>query len=713
MHITRLFFRSFILLAALSVIGGVAGSIANAQESSAEREKVLLAVLRSDAPGAEKAISCKLLAIHGSSEAVPELAKLLPDPQLSSWARIALESIPGAEADEALRTAAGSLDGLLLVGMINSIGVRRDAEAVEPLAARLQDKDVQVASAAAVALGRIGNAAATKSLRAALSIADAKVRSSVAEGCVLCAERLLAAGDSAEAIAIYDQIRNTELPQQRIIEATRGTILARKQDGLPLLIELFKSPDKRMFQLALGIVRIFPGGEVDKALAAQLATVKPARAALMITAMGARPDTVVLPAILNAAAAGPKQVRLAAIDAIGRVGDASCVSILLDAALDTDADLAQAAEEALANLPSDKVDAQIAALLPKAEGNSLPLLINLVGKRRIAAVPALLKALEHSDKTVRVAALLALGETVSLDRISVLIKQVISPKDSADLPVAEQALKAASVRMPDREACAAELASAYKGAPALKKTIILEILSDVGGTKALQTLASAAKSADPESQDAASRLLGKWNSVDAAPVLLDLAKTAPTGKYRVRSLRGYIGLARKFTMPEPERVAMCEKAFAASTNVAERILVLEVLKLKPSGEGLRLAIKAMEVPALKAAATQATLLIAQKIGKGADIALLLKKAGLEKVKLEIVKAEYGSGSTQKDVTTVLRKHAGDSPLIVLPGKGFNASFGGDPAPGTVKKLKIQYRINDKDGTASFAEDVLIVLPVPK
>ncbi len=95
------------------------------------REKELLAVLRSDTPPADKAIACKQLAIYGSSEAVPDLAKLLSDPQLASWARIALEAIPGPKPDEALRKAAESLQGDLLVGTINSIGVRRDAGAVE------------------------------------------------------------------------------------------------------------------------------------------------------------------------------------------------------------------------------------------------------------------------------------------------------------------------------------------------------------------------------------------------------------------------------------------------------------------------------------------------------------------------------------------------------------------------------------------------------
>src|SRR5262245_13910997 len=106
------------------------------------KERALLETLQSGKP-AEKAIACKKLATQGSKVAVPELAKLLADEQLASWARIALEAIPDPAADEALRSQLDKLSGNLLVGTINSIGVRRDTAAVEKLAARLNDKDTE------------------------------------------------------------------------------------------------------------------------------------------------------------------------------------------------------------------------------------------------------------------------------------------------------------------------------------------------------------------------------------------------------------------------------------------------------------------------------------------------------------------------------------------------------------------------------------------
>ncbi|HUY89161.1 MAG TPA: HEAT repeat domain-containing protein [Pirellulales bacterium] len=683
---------------------------ADAPKASSDKEPELIALLRSDAPKAEKALACKRLAVYGSSEAVGELAKLLGDEQLASWARIALEAIPGAAADEALRKAQDGLQGKLLVGVINSIGVRRDAKAAEALAKRLQDKDVEVASAAAAALGRIANDAATKSLRQSLAGAPAKVRSAIAAGLVLCAERLQAESRNAEAIEIYDEVREADVPKQRKIEATRAAILARKQDGITLLLEQFRSPDKAMFQLALGTAREFPGDQVDQALAAELARTAADRAALLIVAMADRKETVVLSAILNAAAAGPKPVRLAAIGSLGRVGDPSCLASLLEIAVEADAESAQAAKSAIAELPLGKVDAEIVARLSKAQGKTYPVLIELVGLRRIAAVEPLVKALDHSDPAVRGAALTSLGATVSAKQLGVLVSQAVAPKHEEDQAAARQALKTAAVRMPDREACAAELAAAMTDEPTSTKLALLEVLGAVGGSKALAALGAAAKTDDAQLQDASSRLLGEWMTIDAAPVLLDLAKTGGGNKYQGRELRGYIRIARQFIMPEGQRVEMCRNALDACRQPAERKLVLEVLKRYPNAETLKLAVKAMQTPEVKAEAAETALAIAQKVG---ELQAILSQAGLDKVKLEIVKAEYGAGNRQKDVTETLKKQLAGLPLVTLPSSSYNEAFGGDPAPGTPKQLKVQYRINGKAGEATFAENALIILPMPK
>ena len=108
------------------------GSAVFAQDTPTEQQ-LIAALQSSDTPDAEKALTCKKLAVYGSSLSVPVLAPLLSDERLASWARIPLEVIPGEEADAAFREAAKSLTGRQLVGTLNSIGVRRDIDAIEVL----------------------------------------------------------------------------------------------------------------------------------------------------------------------------------------------------------------------------------------------------------------------------------------------------------------------------------------------------------------------------------------------------------------------------------------------------------------------------------------------------------------------------------------------------------------------------------------------------
>ncbi len=562
--------HTYCCIALLSAIVFLVGQAAQAADKqAAPSEKQLLETLRTGAP-AEKAIACKQLAIHGSKAAVPELAKLLADEQLASWSRIALEAIPDPSADAALIEAAKSLKGQLLVGTINSIGVRRAADAIDVLAQRLNEKDEDAASASAVALGRIGGDQAIHALHQSFDGASPAIRSAIAEGGILCAERLLAEGMNERATEIYDAVREADVSKQRILEATRGAIIARGTQGIPLLVEQLKSSDQRRFALGLTVARELRVPEVADALSEELASAPPERAALIVVALGDRGDAMLPPVVLRAAGTGDKQVRLAAMQVVGRMGDVSTVPALLEIAADADTELSQAAKAALAGLPGEKVNAELARRLPAAKGKSMVVLIELVGQRRMDAVSELVQALDQPDKEIRTAALIALGATAGPKDLAVLISQVTSAKNAADAEISERALQTASIRMPDRETTAAELAAAMPRASTATKASLLRILGAMGGPKALETIAAAVKSGDAELQDVGTRVLGEWMTVDAAPVLLGISKSSSSDKYRVRALRGYLRLARQLKMSDADRLEMCRQGLAVAERDEER-----------------------------------------------------------------------------------------------------------------------------------------------
>lgn len=702
--------------------GALLPNAADAADGRTPREQGLLTVLRGEAPEAEKAVACKELAVYGSADAVPELAKLLDNERLASWARIPLEAIPDTSCDAALREAAGRLSGRLLVGVINSLGVRRDTAAIDLLTKRLGDGDAatsdsSVADAAAVALGKIGTAAAAEPLRKALSSASPTLRASAAEGCVLCAEHFLAAKETAAAVELYDAMRQSEVPQPRIIEATRGAILARGEHGVPLLLEQLRSPDRNLQRIALGSARELEASGLIAALVTELPGLPPERAALLIEALADRGTAAAVPALLQAAATGPKPVRLAAVRALGRAGDSTCVEQLLAIAAAGDADLASLAMASLASMSGTApkaIDDQIRGRLAEGKGPTLPLLIELVGRRRIGAIDEVAAALADDDPAVRSKALACLGEIVDLQRLPLLVQQVLAPKDPADSDAELKSLRAASVRMPDREACAERLVSAMAAAAPQTKPALLEILGEVGGTKALAALVAAAKTDDASLQDSSTRLLGNWMTPDAGPSLLELAREMPAGKFQSRAFRGYLRILRQFTPSDDDRSQMGRQAYAAARTADDRRAVLDAVRRTPTMDMLTLAVEAGTVPELREEARTATATILSKMGEATPEAWALAgRLGLPKVQLEILRATYGAGDVQKDVTTPLRKVAGNVPLIPLPAASYNASFGGDPAPGKPKRLAIQYRLDGVLGEASFAEDAAIILPLPR
>lgn len=607
-------------LAALAVVAwfcsNTAGTVAQ-DATTTDVEAQLIAVLDSpDTAPADKALTCKKLLVHGTKNAVPSLARLLPSPELSSWARIALEAIPDPAADAALREALATVTGRQLIGVINSIGVRRDAEAVAALVAKLADTDPEIVAASAYTLGKIGDPAATQALELALTAVTPPLRSAVAEGLLLCAERLLAAEQAAEAGRIYDLVRAADVPKQRIIEATRGAILARRGEGTALLVEQLKSSDEKLFAIGLTTAREMTADNVTMTLLTELPSIAPERQALVMTALADRGDTTALPQVLQAAQEGPLTVRIAAVQVLSQLGNVTCVPVLLAAAAESDAALAEAARESLKSLPGEDVDQDLVDRLAAADAQARCAVVNAVGDRRIAAaVPQLRLAADDSDGKVRAAALLALGNTITAEDLPALIGRVLKPLKPEDADAAMQGLKMAAVRMPDREACAEALAIALDKAPDAAKLAVVEVLAAVGGPRALAALAEVTKTGTPELKDTASEALGAWMGADAGPVLLDVVKSVREEKFKIRVLRGYIRIARQFKLPDDQRLDMCRQALEVCQRADEKKLVLQVAGRIASADSLALAVSLLKDASVKSDASKVAVAIGEKIVK--------------------------------------------------------------------------------------------------
>jgi HEAT repeat protein len=164
-----------------------------------------------------------MLTIVGSAAAVPVVAPLLTDEYHSHMARFVLERIAAPEAAQALRDALPKVSGKMKIGVIGSLGGRRDTAAVPALCALLNDEKAPIARAAAIALGDIGSAEAAKALQECQPAA-AETKQAVIDAQLACAETLLAEAKTAVALGIYKSLAGENQGRLVRLAATRGML---------------------------------------------------------------------------------------------------------------------------------------------------------------------------------------------------------------------------------------------------------------------------------------------------------------------------------------------------------------------------------------------------------------------------------------------------------------------------------------------------------
>jgi HEAT repeat protein len=433
--------RNTLTFAVITALGLAATAACAAQEEQ------LIAVLKSDAALKAKADACRELARVGTKQAIPALAALLGDEKLSHMARYAMEPIRDPAVDEALREAMGRLSGRPLMGVIGSLGVRRDAKAVEAIA-KLLSADADLAQAAARALGEIGTMEAAKALDGAVAGASPANRVAFCEGLFRCAEVLSVERNGAQALAIYDRLRSLPgAPQQVRAGALRGAILSRGKEGIPLMVEAMHSADYVLTAAAARTAIELPGPEVTAALAGELSKLPADKQLLVVNTLGYRGDASAGRAMLGLARKGPMAVRLAAVHNLTHLGYAPAVPLLAELSLSGEADLAAAARQCLGNFPGKDADAAVVGMLTHQDAKVRSVAVELIGQRKGAsAIASLLKAAGDHDESVCVAAIKALRDRAGPAELPALLGMLVKARWPAEMQAAENAIAALCAR---------------------------------------------------------------------------------------------------------------------------------------------------------------------------------------------------------------------------------------------------------------------------
>lgn len=524
----------------------------------AEREALgkLLALKATDAsvPQPARVWMVRQIEYMGHAEVLPALTQLLNgnDAELRECARRALEKNPAPEASIPLRQSLESAsDAAWKIGLIHSLGERRDAASAALISRELAD--TAAGNAAAWALGKIANPAAVKALWPFANRLHA-----AGEALIEAATRRLNQGETSAAKAIAKELYGqTQTPSLR---AAAVIILAQTdaRGVWPMIKEMLGSHDPRCQQAAITAARVTRTKDWDMRLANWLPELDASAKAQVLGCVG-RPAE---PAVVKTAADGDANVRLAALEALGRMGSAAGVPPLLDAATQEDRGVRQLAETALTKINGPNAAQAVEKAARSGNARIRAAAINALALRQQAnTAPALLQYAGEPDPIIRTAAIAALGKVGTEAELEPVVRLALASQNAETFA----AVRSIATRSQNKALSSRKIAELV-GNDEASSVKLLDAFATLGDPESLARVAKLAEGAHAE---AAIRALGNWSTFAAADPLLKIVSDArtPAPKYQA----ALQGLTQLIEASDDESAENRAKALIAAFNAARSI----------------------------------------------------------------------------------------------------------------------------------------------
>jgi HEAT repeat protein len=577
-----------------------------------------LAELLSGATLECKSFICRQLWFIGTADSVPAIAKLLMDEETADIACYAIGQNPSEEAGKALRESLDNVSPKVQIRIINLLGDRRDDQSVEAIGKLVFGAEREVAEAAVAALGKIGGIQARKILVEARAKDDSELRFAATDAYLRCAEDLVANGKTKQATTIYKKlVVKNENPIIRSA-AIKGLTDTGGQEVVPLVIAALRDKNRIVRTTARSCVRTMKGRGVTELFANELPKTSPDEQVLLIGVLADRGDAAALPAITAAAKSANTEVRKAALQAVGKLGDASFVEYLVKAATEgISSEEKSTAVNSLKLLHGSGVDDAIVKSMQNLQPSVRSQLIQVLYERNaVGAVPALLGEAVNPDRKVSKAAFKALGRLAGEKDLPSLVKLLVKLEDDNSRREAERAVVMVSRKISETskqaDAVLAELRSEKRIAV---RCSLLRVLGGIANNNALRTLEDASKDTNPTVRDTAVRTLAKWPNATAAEALLEIYSNTQNQIHRLLALRGFV---RLLALPAEERpvektLKMCRQAMHQAHGQSEQKLVLSGLANVNDPSALLMVEPFLQVETVRSEAAVAMIKIAGAI----------------------------------------------------------------------------------------------------
>ena len=527
----------------------------DAPEARLACEERLLSFLDSQAGPIAKMAVCRQLRIIGGEKSVRVLEKMLIQEETSDIARYALEKIPGEAADKALLNALGSSKGDIKLGIISSLGKRQTPAAVQALGPLILDSKKDIASAAVFSLGRVGGKEAADVLSGALGKTKGELQTQIGSALLASAESFMALKNTNAASEIYDQLLGIQLPSALRRAAMSGKIAAAGDQAGTVILAALEGKDQELHSPAIGMVKKAFDASSIAPICGLLPKLSEAGQVQLLAVLAEYPKDQVLSTILQAARSPQEPVRLAGLKALEKVGDATTVAFLTEAAAKSQRKEQEIARTSLWGLKGRDVDEEVISLLAKQPADDvLNELLMSVGERRIfAGKEWLVKNEQASSAKARQTALRALKVIGTPSDIPGLLDLLLKAQNELEQAEIENAVVALAQKISNLLARSGAVKGKLDKEKDIKnKSMLFHVLGRIGDDSSLPLLREALTDPDAEVVDAAVRALAIWPTITAKDDVLQINQTTKNEVHEILTLQAFIRLIglEKFRSPE-------------------------------------------------------------------------------------------------------------------------------------------------------------------
>ncbi len=588
-------------------------------ESIRQCEEQLAEFLDSDATLAAKMAVCRHLREIGTSVSVPILEKMLLNQETSDIARYALEKIPGTSADRALIQGIDRSEGQVRIGIISSLGQRKNPEAVPVLEKLLRDSDASAAFSAAVALGNIATPEASTALTKALGKTSGELQSQIASSLLKCAEQYNSRRDRKTAIKLCDKVLSQRLTTPILQAAVKCKIAASGNEARKMIIDILKGKEKELYLPAIRMVRgVFDGTNILEVCQILPALPEDSQVQLLEVLSHYR-ENAARDSAVKATHSKNTMVRIAALQALESVGDSSTVEILVNHAAKSQGEEQRAARISLWGLHSEGVDqAILLSLIKLTDPNIQEELIRSVGERRISdGKNFLFSRARSSNSRIRLAAIRSLKDVSSISDLPRLLQLLIDAPGEREQQELESTIAQVAGQRTDPIGRANAVRAMLPSIKNVKKrAALVRVLGKIGDDSSLPLVRDALADDNPEIRDAAVRALSGWPTSTPKEDLVQVVQTSSERVHKVLALRAYIRMIGMESYRSPESaVGSLKEALAWAGRPEEQKLILGILPQFACPDALKLAESLLREKGVEEEAEQAVQQIRKKLKK--------------------------------------------------------------------------------------------------